>query len=178
MTPLQMHYHQARKARLQRFAEAAQRPVSLPPPIAPEPEPEPAAAPIEPEQPTKRPYWFWMVAEPHRRYPPVKAIQHAVADHYDVTVHDILSSRRTARVVKPRQIAMFLAKKLTLKSLPEVGRRFGGRDHTTVLHAVRKIESLAQEDGDLSADLNALISSLAGPPPSVFFDDPVTGRPR
>jgi hypothetical protein len=160
VTPLQLELHQARKARLQRFAEAAQRPVSLPPPIPPEPEPAPVAAPIEPEQPTKRPYWFWMIAEPQRRYPPVKVIQHAVADHYGVTVHEILSPRRTAKVVMPRQIAMYLAKKLTLKSLPEVGRRFGGRDHTTVMHAVRKIESLAQEDESLSAELSALSAAI------------------
>ena len=69
---------------------------------------------------------------------------------------DILSSRRTAVVVKPRQVAMFLAKTLTMRSLPEIGRRFGGRDHTTVLHAVRKIEGLAQTDGVLRDELDLL----------------------
>ena len=69
---------------------------------------------------------------------------------------DILSSRRTAVVVKPRQVAMFLAKTLTMRSLPEIGRRFGGRDHTTVLHAVRKIEGLSQTDGALREEIELL----------------------
>ena len=69
---------------------------------------------------------------------------------------DILSSRRTAVVVKPRQVAMYLAKTLTMRSLPEIGRRFGGRDHTTVLHAVRKIEGLSQTDGALREEIELL----------------------
>jgi chromosomal replication initiator protein len=73
-----------------------------------------------------------------------------------VTRADLLSSRRTAVVVKPRQIAMYLAKTLTLRSLPEIGRRFGGRDHTTVLHAVRKIESLSHADRALNDELELL----------------------
>jgi len=72
----------------------------------------------------------------------IEDIQKRVASHYNVSRADLLSSRRTAAVVMPRQIAMFLAKNLTLRSLPEIGRRFGGRDHTTVLHAVRKIDGL------------------------------------
>ena len=76
----------------------------------------------------------------------IEDIQKLVASHYNVSRSDILSERRTAAVVKPRQIAMYLAKVLTLRSLPEIGRRFGGRDHTTVLHAVRKIEKLLGED--------------------------------
>jgi chromosomal replication initiator protein len=69
---------------------------------------------------------------------------------------DILSSRRSASVVKPRQIAMYLAKILTLRSLPEIGRRFGGRDHTTVLHAVRKIEGAVEADVSLREDVELL----------------------
>jgi chromosomal replication initiator protein len=79
-----------------------------------------------------------------------------VASHYGVSRADILSSRRTAVVVKPRQVAMFLAKTLTMRSLPEIGRRFGGRDHTTVLHAVRKIDALLQNDGTLRDELELL----------------------
>jgi chromosomal replication initiator protein len=67
-----------------------------------------------------------------------------------------LSSRRTANVVRPRQIAMYLAKVLTLRSLPEIGRRFGGRDHTTVLHAVRKIEGLVNGDRGLADEIEVL----------------------
>jgi chromosomal replication initiator protein len=86
----------------------------------------------------------------------IEDIQKLVATHYNVSRADILSSRRTATVVRPRQIAMYLSKVLTLRSLPEIGRRFGGRDHTTVLHAVRKIEGLAGSDGLLSEELELL----------------------
>ena len=83
-------------------------------------------------------------------------IQKLVATHYNVSRADILSSRRSAGVVKPRQIAMYLSKQLTLRSLPEIGRRFGGRDHTTVLHAVRKIEGCVQADPGLREDVELL----------------------
>jgi chromosomal replication initiator protein len=86
----------------------------------------------------------------------IEDIQKLVASHYSVSRADILSSRRTAAVVKPRQVAMFLAKILTPRSLPEIGRRFGGRDHTTVLHAVRKIEALLQNDPTLRDTLELL----------------------
>lgn len=86
----------------------------------------------------------------------VDDILRVVAKHYNVTRADILSQRRTANVVKPRQVAMYLAKTLTLRSLPEIGRRFGGRDHTTVLHAVRKIEGLVGSDRSLADEVEAL----------------------
>ncbi len=86
----------------------------------------------------------------------IEDIQKLVASHYNVSKADILSARRTANVVRPRQIAMFLAKTLTPRSLPEIGRRFGGRDHTTVLHAVRKIEGLVGTDGRLSEEIELL----------------------
>ena len=83
----------------------------------------------------------------------IEDIQKLVASHYNVSRADILSSRRTATVVRPRQIAMYLSKALTLRSLPEIGRRFGGRDHTTVLHAVRKIENLCGAESALAEEL-------------------------
>jgi chromosomal replication initiator protein len=86
----------------------------------------------------------------------IEDIQRLVANHYNVSKSDILSSRRTATVVRPRQIAMYLSKALTLRSLPEIGRRFGGRDHTTVLHAVRKIESLTGSDTALAGEIDLL----------------------
>ncbi|HEY1943592.1 MAG TPA: chromosomal replication initiator protein DnaA [Roseiarcus sp.] len=86
----------------------------------------------------------------------IEDIQKFVANHYSVTRADILSSRRTATVVKPRQVAMYLSKALTLRSLPEIGRRFGGRDHTTVLHAVRKIEGLTNSDATLREEIELL----------------------
>ena len=86
----------------------------------------------------------------------IEDIQKLVANHYNVSRADILSSRRTAVVVRPRQIAMYLSKALTLRSLPEIGRRFGGRDHTTVLHAVRKIEALSGKEATLAEELELL----------------------
>jgi chromosomal replication initiator protein len=86
----------------------------------------------------------------------IEEIQKRVATHYNVSRADLLSSRRTAAVVMPRQIAMFLAKSLTLRSLPEIGRRFGGRDHTTVLHAVRKIDNLCNNDATLREEIDLL----------------------
>ena len=91
----------------------------------------------------------------------IEDIQKLVATHFNVSRADILSSRRTANVVRPRQIAMYLAKMMTLRSLPEIGRRFGGRDHTTVLHAVRKIEEMASNDVGLSQELDLLKRLLA-----------------
>jgi chromosomal replication initiator protein len=90
----------------------------------------------------------------------IEDIQKLVASHYNVSRSDLLSSRRTAAVVMPRQIAMYLAKTLTLRSLPEIGRRFGGRDHTTVLHAVRKIEALVSKDVALSEEVDSLKRQL------------------
>jgi chromosomal replication initiator protein len=86
----------------------------------------------------------------------IEDIQRTVARQYNVSRADLLSSRRTANVVRPRQIAMYLAKTLTLRSLPEIGRRFGGRDHTTVLHAVRKIEGLVDTDSALAEEIELL----------------------
>jgi len=86
----------------------------------------------------------------------IEDIQRIVARQYNVSRADLLSSRRTANVVRPRQVAMYLAKTLTLRSLPEIGRRFGGRDHTTVLHAVRKIESLVGSDTSLAEEVDLL----------------------
>ena len=86
----------------------------------------------------------------------IEDIQRIVARHYNVSKTELLSNRRTRTIVKPRQIAMYLAKVMTPRSLPEIGRRFGGRDHTTVLHAVRKIEDLSGADNTLAQELELL----------------------
>ncbi len=86
----------------------------------------------------------------------VEDIQRIVARHFNVPRSDLLSNRRTRTIVRPRQVAMYLAKVLTPRSLPEIGRRFGGRDHTTVLHAVRKIENQQGIDAKLSQELELL----------------------
>ena len=86
----------------------------------------------------------------------IEDIQRIVARHYNVSKTELLSNRRTRTIVKPRQVAMYLSKVLTPRSLPEIGRRFGGRDHTTVLHAVRKIEGLSGSDTTLAQELELL----------------------
>ncbi|HXW70849.1 MAG TPA: chromosomal replication initiator protein DnaA [Methylocella sp.] len=97
-----------------------------------------------------------LVRTPEPKKIKIEDIQKLVASHFNVSRADILSSRRTATVVRPRQIAMYLAKVLTPRSLPEIGRRFGGRDHTTVLHAVRKIQGLVASDGALLDEIELL----------------------
>ncbi|MCB1446288.1 MAG: chromosomal replication initiator protein DnaA [Rhizobiaceae bacterium] len=86
----------------------------------------------------------------------IEDIQRIVARHYNVSRQELVSNRRTRVIVKPRQIAMYLSKTMTPRSFPEIGRRFGGRDHTTVLHAVRKIEELIASDQKLSHEIELL----------------------
>ena len=90
----------------------------------------------------------------------VDQIQKAVAEHYGLKQADIISERRARVVARPRQAAMWIAKQITTRSLPDIGRRFGGRDHTTVLHAVRRIEALKQDDPVLARDLDTIIRKL------------------
>ncbi|MDG1530556.1 MAG: chromosomal replication initiator protein DnaA [Paracoccaceae bacterium] len=86
----------------------------------------------------------------------IDEIMRKVAEHYNIRMSDMLSPRRTRTVARPRQVAMYLSKHLTQRSYPEIGRRFGGRDHTTVLHAVRKIEELKSIDSQISDDVELL----------------------
>lgn len=79
-----------------------------------------------------------------------------VCKHFSVTKADLLSSCRARTLVRPRQIAMYIAKVMTGRSLPEIGRRFGNRDHTTVLHAVRKIEAMVKDDNVLAQEVELL----------------------
>jgi chromosomal replication initiator protein len=87
-------------------------------------------------------------------------IQRVVAEYYKIKISDLLSKRRSRSVARPRQMAMSLAKELTNHSLPEIGDAFGGRDHTTVLHACRKIKELKEEDVDIREDYKNLLRSL------------------
>ncbi|MBL4807131.1 MAG: chromosomal replication initiator protein DnaA [Rhodobacteraceae bacterium] len=86
----------------------------------------------------------------------IDEIQRKVADHFNLRMSDLLSARRARAVARPRQVAMFLSKMLTSKSLPEIGRKFGGRDHTTVIHAVKRIEELKQSDSQIAEDVELL----------------------
>ncbi len=92
----------------------------------------------------------------------VDMIQKVVAEHYALKQADLISERRARAVARPRQVAMWLAKQITTRSLPDIGRRFGGRDHTTVLHAVRRIEALKQEDPVIARDVDVLLRKLRG----------------
>ncbi|WP_303976760.1 chromosomal replication initiator protein DnaA [Dongia mobilis] len=92
----------------------------------------------------------------------IEEIQRRVAEHYNIKLADMSSPRRARQVSRPRQIAMYLAKQLTTKSLPDIGRSFGGRDHTTVMHAVKKVEELAAGDISFSEDIDLLKRMLEG----------------
>ena len=91
----------------------------------------------------------------------VDVIQKRVAAHYGVRVSEMFSARRARNIARPRQIAMYLAKNLTSLSYPEIGRQFGGRDHTTVMHAVRTVENLMKSDAQLNEDVELIKSILA-----------------
>lgn len=86
----------------------------------------------------------------------IEDIQKQVANHYNIKVSDMHSARRSRAVARPRQVAMYLSKKMTSKSLPEIGRKFGGKDHTTVMHAVKRIEELMAADSDMAKDVELL----------------------
>ncbi len=90
----------------------------------------------------------------------VELIQKRVAAHFDLPLADLLSARRLRTIVLPRQVAMYLCKKLTPRSFPDIARRFGGKDHTTVMYAVRKIEGMLAEDAKLAADVSAIERGL------------------
>lgn len=92
----------------------------------------------------------------------IEEIQKQVSGHFNIRVSDMHSARRARSVARPRQVAMYLAKQLTSRSLPEIGRKFGGRDHTTVMHAVRKVEELRERDQAFADDVELLRRMLEG----------------
>jgi hypothetical protein len=91
----------------------------------------------------------------------IARIQKAVCKHFNTTLNEMNSAIRLASVVRPRQVAMYLCRTLTKRSLPEIGRRFGGRDHTTVFHGYKKIRKELEADDDLAADIDAIKKELA-----------------
>ncbi len=94
--------------------------------------------------------------KPTDRHITIEEIQKRVAEHYAIRLSDMHSARRARAVARPRQVAMYLSQQLTARSLPEIGRKFGGRDHTTVMHAVRKIEELKAIDPGFAEDVELL----------------------
>ncbi len=98
----------------------------------------------------------------HDRRITIDEIQRKVSEHYNLRLTDMHSARRARNVARPRQVAMYLAKQLTVRSLPEIGRKFGGRDHTTVMHAVRKVEELMNDDAQIAQDVDVIRRALTG----------------
>ncbi len=99
-----------------------------------------------------------------------------MSEHYNIRLSDMIGPKRVRNYARPRQVAMYLCKQLTSRSLPEIGRRFGGRDHTTVMHGVRRIEELRIQDGQIAEDSRccaarwkrkAHLSILTGDPPAI-----------
>ena len=90
----------------------------------------------------------------------IEEIQRKVSEHYNIRLSDLIGPRRVRTIARPRQVAMFLSKQLTSRSLPEIGRRFGGRDHTTVMHGVKRIEELRAHDNQIAEDLELLRRAL------------------
>jgi hypothetical protein len=112
--------------------------------------------------PRYRLVYEWSAATAYTTF--IRNIQRAVCNLKGVEIGDMLSARRTAPLVRARMMAVYLAKKLTKKSLPEIGRRFGGRDHTTILHSVRKIEAERAINPELDRELNELEAMLVASP--------------
>jgi chromosomal replication initiator protein len=92
----------------------------------------------------------------------VEEIQRKVSEHYAIRLSDMIGPKRLRSFARPRQVAMYLAKQMTRRSLPEIGRSFGGRDHTTVMHGVRRIEELMHKDAQIADDLELLRRALEG----------------
>lgn len=149
MTPSQFEFHQAHLARRARMEGRA-----FVPRVAPRAAVAPPAVPKLVEPKSEYQPWFCIVSATGE--PMIRDIQKAVAEFYGCTLIDLKSHRRTYPIVRYRQIAMAIAKQMTERSLPEIGRAFGGRDHTTVLHAVRKIDRLSASDTKLADEINQI----------------------
>lgn len=162
-TPLQCEYYDAHKAR-QALWRTLRPPPELPKPCVAVR--SPIARLLEQAEISRQMFaanhMLDAVAEVEKVEPRifVRDIIKACADHWRVTVLDIKSSRRPMSIVVPRQVGMYLSRQLTKCSLPEIGRIFGGRDHTTILHAVNKITRLLQTDDELRAAVEAIKGML------------------
>jgi hypothetical protein len=176
ITEEQYRQHTAHKQRQARIAQKA---------VKPKPDPVkdwikrqniPIPAPIDPT-PTKDDVLNWIERqrELHSSLlallpvktdgkPEIKAIQREVCAHYGISLKDMLSERRQRKLAFPRQVAVYLVRRLTTASFPDIGRRFGGRDHTTMLHADTKITRLLETDEQLKASVEMLVERLGGDP--------------
>lgn len=103
---------------------------------------------------------MYLVPSPRRIF--IREVQERVAEHYGLPVRIMDEGSRFRAHARPRQVAMYLAKRFTTKSLPEIGRAFGGRDHTTIIHGIRQIEKLRREDGEVQYALRRVSEQLEG----------------
>lgn len=147
-------YHAERKARLARMAKSA----------------APKRTYTRSKNGTVKPYppnycwsrmWFWDLVNMRKTteigyIPPVRRIINTVGQHYGISANDIVSARRTADIVLPRQVAMYLARQTTPLSLPQISRSFGNRDHTTILHAIRRIKFYLERNPEMRATIDKL----------------------
>lgn len=174
-TPSQRDEAKARRARLDRLAKAARTFIhceAVEVPIIPTDKPEPIFSMGDwverqkkiHEAPVFKKLWFSIDSEinpPEPRNPRIEEIQAACGRHYGVKFYDMISDRRTANLVRARQVGFYLCRELTLRSLPEIGRRFGYRDHTTVLHGIRRIEHLAALPTNyVASDIDAIKADI------------------
>lgn len=160
-------YHEEHKARLARIEMAARRRINPPKREVPKPPPMERRSYIYQPEYYYRTMWFWDLvsfsAKPDLiSRPPIRKIAMVVSMFYGVATQDMIAERRTKQIVRARQVAMYLARQLTLRSYPEIGRYFGGRDHTTVLHATKKIEGMAQFP-EMRGELEILTSRILAP---------------
>lgn len=168
-TPSQIKYATARHNRLEKIAAQA-RPEVVAVAVPPEVVKEPAFdfnAWIELQarlNPIPKPLWFGIkedLGPLESLKPKIDDIQRVVCKYYEITRTELLANRRMAYLVRARHVGIYLAKKLTDRSLPEIGRRFGGRDHTTILHSVRKIENILRQTNEkLEAEIRHLTVML------------------
>jgi hypothetical protein len=152
---MQETFHRAHVERMRRFTP---KPQPKPPVVVAMPPP-----PVDPEPPVICERAWAVVLDPllpPRKFPRVHSIQKVVAFAYNVTVLDMLSPRRTWNVVRPRHVAMYLCRTMTPHTLPEIGRRFGDRDHTSVLHAFRRISDLIARKPDQAEFIEELKAKL------------------
>lgn len=170
MTPFQQKLHQERQARLARFAQAAARHNSsqeAPPEVQIEDpipvvlqraEPETIEQWVERQCKRYQP-WFSITEEIDSVLPSVPSVEHIqrlVARRYRMSRKELLSDRRVQAVARPRQIAIYLARHMTIRSLNDIGRRFGGKDHSTVVHAMRTIQKLIDRDEAFACEIENL----------------------
>lgn len=157
-TPTQAEAIKRHAAFMRKIADrAVDLPPVLPPtiPHAPEPDPPRMAAPYSFKE-----TWFWPACCSAPTKISVRQIKEMVCERFGIKMNDLMSERRTKDVAVPRMVAMYFCKEMTLQSLPEIGRRFGGRDHTTVLHATRAIPKKMLVDADLAAKVAGTQAAL------------------